>query len=206
MRVIALAVLAAIGFDEAQQLRAGGRVAAAQRGEGAAGAGHHHRPCDLRAFRQAGRNRLRLVTSGPPQDGDESVAVLADRVLVGLPGQVARRLDRFFVGGLPAFDLRGAGDALLDDPFPHAGDAVELLLEAKAVFGLVSLVAATCRVPLRLGQLDDMEDRRLVSASHFFDAAQIALHERRVVPAAQHVDVDARPVVGNETAQHLGDR
>jgi len=60
-------------------------------------------------------------------------------------------------------------------------------------------------MPLWLGELIDVEQRRLVLTPHALDPVYVRLDESRVVPTGNHVDVDPRPVVRSEAAQHVRD-
>ena len=74
----------------------------------------------------------------------------------------------------------------------HAAQAVELRLPGQPLLRLVALVAARGGVALRLGHLDDVDDRRHVLARARCSAArQVGLAERRVVPAPHAVEVVA---------------
>ena len=142
----------------------------------------------------------------PPQNRHRPVALGADGGLERLPTQVARGLHRFLVRRLPTLDLGFARHAGLDDPVAHARDAVVLAFESQPFLRLVSLVAAASRVALRLRHLGDVDQGRLVLPPHLVDRIRVRLDQRRVIPAADDIDVDPRPVVWRETAQHVGDR
>src|SRR5207302_3103412 len=110
---------------------------------------------------------------------------------------------RFLTRPLPALDLGSAPHAGPDDPLAHAPDAVVLALESQPLLRLVSLVTAARRVTLRLRHLGDVDQGRLVLPPHLVNRIRVRLDQRRVIPAADDVDVDPRPVVWRETAQHV---
>ena len=206
MGAVAGGVLAPVVLDELDQLIALGRVGSAQRAQRERGTGDDRRPGDLVGVGQRRCDLGHLGCVDPPQDGHGAVAVPSHGRLIRLPGEVARSLDRFLVRRLPALELRFAHDARLDHPVAHPGDAVVLDLEPKSLFRLVALVAAAGRVPLRLRELGDVKERRLLLLAHALDSAEVRLDQRRIVPAPDCVDVDAGAIVGDETSQHIGDR
>ncbi|PWG74632.1 hypothetical protein DF186_16880, partial [Enterococcus hirae] len=71
----------------------------------------------------------------------------------------------------------------------HAAQAVVVLLPGQPFGRLVALVAARGGVPLGLGQLGDVDDRRHVLGADDLGGVEIGLAQRRVVPAAHRVEV-----------------
>src|SRR5712692_5953684 len=143
---------------------------------------HYKRARHLSALAQQLRDLRYLRHIDALEDRDRAIPLRADGRLERLPGKVPRRLDGLFVRRLPALELRLAGNAGLDDPVPHPGDAVELVLKTEALLRLVPLVTPARRVPLRLGQLRDVEQGRLVLPPDLLDAFRVRLDQRRVVP------------------------
>ena len=158
-----------------------------------------HRGADSLA---GGRGRGQIAGQG-----GEAAPLLAQRLLERLPGAALRGARRFLRLLFDAAQLLVPGELLREEPGAHLHEAVVLLLPGEALLRLVPFVGAGGRVPLRLRQLGDVDDRRDVLPPHPFGGLQIGLAEGRVVPAACPVEVDPvrHPLVALEAGEHLGE-